>query len=184
MFGENLLLTRVISTALGENRITIEDTVENQGFRSSPFMLLYHINIGYPVVSEKAEWICRKHDVTPRDAEAKKGIGVWDRFQRPTSGYSEQVFYHDLPAGRDGFARIAIRNPDLGLELEVAYRKKELPFMTQWKQMGKGEYVMGIEPANCHPEGMAAERDKFHSLRVLKPGETASARLEIVIREL
>ena len=57
LFGENLLLTRRITTRLGATSFRAEDCVRNDGFRTTPHMLLYHCNFGYPVVSPYSELI-------------------------------------------------------------------------------------------------------------------------------
>lgn len=46
VFGENLVLIRKLKTWLNKSEILIEDKVENIGFKESPFMILYHINVG------------------------------------------------------------------------------------------------------------------------------------------
>lgn len=182
-FGENLELTRVISTAMGDNTITICDKVLNNGFRPSPVMLLYHINIGFPLLSENVTLSAREHELKARTPNAEKGISAWRESQLPTEGYQEQCFYHDIPEDEDGMARMKIENPELELSLEVAYRKKELPFFTQWKMMGEGEYVMGLEPANCHPDGQKKEKAEG-TLRVIEPGEIIEFLVRISIAEL
>ena len=48
MFGENIILTRKIWVKAGENIIHLEDSIENLGFTAQPYMLLYHINYGFP----------------------------------------------------------------------------------------------------------------------------------------
>jgi uncharacterized protein DUF4432 len=181
LFGENILLTREITTKMGKNVIEIKDTVKNEGCRPSPLMLLYHINIGYPMIDEVSTLKVKDHNIIPRDDDAVKGIDSWQNCATPDANFTEQCFYHDIPVDKDGLARIAIVNTDLGMELEVAYRKAELPFLTQWKMMGQGEYVMGIEPANCHPEGQVAEKDKFDSLRILQPEESFETFVQISI---
>ena len=60
------------------------------------------------------------------------------RMAPPQAGYREQVFYHDLPAGSDGWASITLVNSQLGLRLTVRYMKDSLPNLVQWKQMGQG----------------------------------------------
>ncbi|MDP9353512.1 MAG: aldose 1-epimerase family protein, partial [Chloroflexota bacterium] len=50
LFAENLLLTRRISTSLGADCLVVEDRVRNDGYRSTPHMILYHCNFGFPVV--------------------------------------------------------------------------------------------------------------------------------------
>ena len=67
LFGENLVLRRTISTVYGKNRIYIEDRISNEGFRPEPMMLLYHMNVGYPFLSEKSRIILPTRAVQPRD---------------------------------------------------------------------------------------------------------------------
>jgi hypothetical protein len=87
----------------------------------------------------------------------------------------------DLPAGEDGMAAITLRNRGLGLELEVSFRKAELPMFTQWKMMGQGEYVLGLEPANCHPDGQAAQRAAELAVDARKHVEEIGNRLLVAV---
>lgn len=183
MFGENLELRRTLSTRMGENVITVRDTVTNAACRPAPLMLLYHINLGFPLLSEEAVLKAKPHKLTPRTPGAAIGLPIWNQCQPPTDGYAEQCFYHDLPVDKGGMARMSLENPALGLGVDVSYRKKELPFFTQWKMMGVGEYVMGLEPANCHPDGQAKERADG-TLKTLKPGESVEFLVQIAIRDL
>jgi len=181
-FGENLELRRTISTAMGDNSITITDEVVNRGVRPSPLMILYHINAGFPLLSETAVLEGRVAQTTRRDAEAAAGLGKWNRCPPPTPGYVEQCFFHDVEANADGMARMVLGNPTSGMAMEVAYRKAELPFFTQWKMAGEQEYVMGLEPANCHPDSQTAEK-KNGTLQIIEPGEKVGFKVVISIRE-
>ncbi|MEA3346163.1 MAG: DUF4432 family protein, partial [Chloroflexota bacterium] len=58
------------------------------------------------------------------------------------------------------------------------YRKAELPHFTEWKQMGDGDYVVGMEPANCLVEGRDVDRAAGR-LQFLEPGEGREVHLEI-----
>ena len=55
VYGENLLLTRRYEAEVGGSTFRIRDVVRNDGFYPTPHQLLYHFNIGYPVVDEGAE---------------------------------------------------------------------------------------------------------------------------------
>jgi len=55
--GENLLLKRCIKTTLKRNALTIYDEVKNEGFAKQQLMILYHINIGYPVLDVNSQFI-------------------------------------------------------------------------------------------------------------------------------
>lgn len=50
----------------------------------------------------------------------------------------------------------------------------------QWKQVGQGTYVLGLEPANCLGEGRSAARERG-TLVELAPGEVRSYALEMKV---
>ncbi len=183
VFGENLLLSRRITTALGEASVTVCDTIENQGYAPAPLMLLYHLNLGWPLVDEGARLEIPPHEVTPQNEHAAAGIGAWAEISAPVPGFHEQVYYHTIPADPHGFASARLANPKLGIAFTVTYRTAELPWLVQWKMMGQGEYIVGLEPANCLPEGQArmAERGL---LRHLAAGEKIETFLKLAVSPL
>ena len=182
-FGEKLELHRKITTAYNSNIIKIHDTVENQGFEAVPLMMLYHCNFGYPLISADAVLVAGEHKVTPKDAHSADDIAEWMNFSDPVHGYGEELFYHELAADADGFARMSIVNPACKLKVSMAYKPENLPVLNEWKQMGEGEYVVGLEPGNCLPIGQSANREQGR-LRMIQPGETVEFDLQIEIEEL
>ncbi len=62
------------------------------------------------------------------------------------------------------------------------FNKHQLPHLIEWKQMGEGDYVLGLEPATWYPEGRAAAR-KRGELQYISPGEIQKFALEIGIVE-
>lgn len=177
-FAENLELRRTITTAMGDNSISITDEIINVGVRPSPLMMIYHINLGYPLLSEDSVVEGKSLSTTPRNEAAAACIDTWNECYAPTSGCAETCYYHDVETDEDGMARMTLKNKKTGRAVEVAYRKAELPFFTQWKMMGEQEYVMGLEPANCHPDGQALEKENG-TLKTLEPGEAVE--LSVVI---
>ena len=175
LFSKNLLRRRTIETEQGSRRITIHDVVENQGFADEDIMLLYHVNAGYPLLDEGAELIAPSRAQTPRNASALAAKGESDLFvmDAPRDCYPEQVFYHDLAADAAGNTYCALKNSKRGLALKLSFNKNELPFFTQWKSIASGDYVLGMEPGNCHVEGMERERERG-TLTTLKAGESRS----------
>ena len=182
IFGEDLLLTRRISARMGESRLFIEDTVENIGHLPTPHMMLYHCNFGWPLIDEGTELIVPSTTVTPRDAVAEPGLDQHHRFETPQPGYAEQVFFHNARADADGYVTAVLANRTLddgrGFGAYIRYRQAELPQLIEWKQMGAGTYVVGVEPANCLVMGRAAERERG-TLVILEPGEKREYRVEI-----
>jgi len=119
----------------------------------------------------------------PRDADAEAGASGWDRFQPPTPGYREQVFGHVPRADANGQVRVELRNPELGLGLRIGYARDELPHLYEWKMMGEGSYVVGVEPANC--AGIAGHADAVGRgvAPILQPGESRRYAIEIEVVE-
>jgi len=72
LFGENLTLSREISMDLDGDTLTVEDVVRNEGWESTPHMILYHCNIGFPLLDDGAQLHGRFASITPRDEEAKR----------------------------------------------------------------------------------------------------------------
>jgi hypothetical protein len=185
VFGENITLTREIKAKLGENRIVIKDIVENCGFERQPLMLLYHCNFGYPILDSETRLILPEGTVKARDKEAEKGINNYSEFAEPTHRYSEQVFYHDFKPQADGKVSACIFNKNLlqsGLGVNITYNKNQLPNFIEWKQIGEGDYVVGLEPATWYPEGRSEAR-KRGELKFIEQGESKEFEIEIEIRE-
>ena len=182
VFGENLTLTRRIWTHLGESRLFIRDVVVNEGFSTVPHMMLYHCNFGFPLLDEGTELLTSSQKVTPRDAVAAPGLDGHACYEAPIAGYAEQCFYHQMAAAEDGYVTAILANRayrgDSGLGAYVRYRQAELPLFTQWKMVGAGTYVTGLEPANCLVEGRDKDRQRG-LLQFLEPGESREYMLEI-----
>ena len=184
VFGENVSLNRRVWTHLGSNTLWLTDTVRNDGFATWPHMILYHINAGFPLLSPGARLYVSHSDVEPRDAEARRGIEVWDQVSDPQPGFKEQVFLHRPVNCSDGRAAVALVNERLqcgeGLGLAVRFDTEQLPALQQWRMMGEGTYVMGIEPANCRIEGrLNAAREGV--LPFLEAGETRTYEIEFQV---
>lgn len=178
IFARKLHLSRVLTCGKWENHITIADTVENRGDATSPLMLMYHMNMGYPLLAENTQVNIPSLKVIPRDARAAEDIDTWDKMLPPTPGFTEQCYFHSF--GREGTA--SIYNPDIKKGLAISFDPKKLDHFTQWKMMGCRDYVLGLEPGNCDPSGRDVMRREGR-LKFLQPGETISYQVEVKLRE-
>lgn len=167
IFGRKLRLEREIKVSLHENRFEIHDTVENTGDRTEPLEILYHMNMGYPLLDEDSIVEVPSVKVTPRDDHAAEDLENWAKMEKPTAGYQERCYYHEF-AGEEGKA--SIRQPKLGVGLEISFPTEELDSFVEWKMMGVRDYVLGLECGNCYPDGRDVMR-KTGRLKFLEPGE-------------
>ncbi|GMW00648.1 MAG: DUF4432 domain-containing protein [Candidatus Hydrogenedentota bacterium] len=181
VFGENLALTRTISTKLGSTSFTLHDVITNEGFSETAYQLLYHCNMGWPVVDDGSEMIVPVKHVAPRDEEARNGKESWWKCGPPVHAYKEKVYYLDVAGDAKGFATTAIVNDGFkrgcGLGTYIRYNVKELPRFVVWKQMGEQDYVVGFEPCNCGVEGRHVD-EALGLLHSLRPGASKKVTLE------
>lgn len=176
VFGRKLVLTREYLCPLDKDEVIIKDTVENIDFKETPYMILYHFNMGYPLLTENSKVTINSKGVTPRNEIAEKGLKDALVMEKPQADYVEQCFYYDMI---DGMAEIY--SPEIKTSVSINYDVKEMPFFTQWKMMGKGEYVLGLEPGNCTPDGRDVMR-KNGTLKCLQPGEKATQTITIKLK--
>lgn len=182
LFGENLVLRRKITTLYGQNRICIEDEITNEGFRTEPMMLLYHMNVGYPLLCEDSEIVIPTRKVTPRDETAAMNVMGWNKMEAPKDNEPEYVFLHEMAADKEGNTFAAIINEGLGIGLKIEYNLRELPYFMQWKSIASGDYVVGLEPANSSVYGKP-----YHiregSLHQMKPFTSEKKRIVLTFLE-
>lgn len=153
LFGENLVLRRTIETVWGERTVTVTDRIENQSYRPEPLMLLYHINIGYPLLDEGAKLVAATRKVTPRDKASEGQESRWNVMDPPKDNEPEYVFIHDLCETPAGNGVVCVLNHRLGLGLRLEFTRKNLPYFMEWKSTASGDYVLGLEPSNSSVYG-------------------------------
>lgn len=168
LFGENMVLRRSIETVYGSKTVKITDRIENESYRPEPLMLLYHINIGYPLLAEGTELLVPTRSVTPRDAASAGHERDWNRMDPPKENEPEYVFIHEPVADREGNVIAAVLNENLGLGLRLSFSAKNLPRFMEWKSTAAGDYVLGLEPSNSSVYGRPYH-EKEGSLHHLAP---------------
>jgi hypothetical protein len=175
VFGEQLLLRRRVEARVGESRLTIRDVVENVGWDRTPHMLLYHVNVGFPVVDAGSELLVPARGVEARGEHPVEGYRT---MTPPSAGWVEQVFEHDLAAGADGRVPVAVVNRELGIGAYEVFDTAQLPHHFVWRMLGEGTYVVGIEPCTNRTAGRLDARERGELIE-LDPGETHTYDLEL-----
>jgi hypothetical protein len=179
VFAENLVLSRRITTEVGSSSLTVEDTVTNEGSSPSPHMVLYHVNLGWPLLDEGAVVDIPHATVQPRDPDAEEGFGRRYDIAGPVRGFREQVYIHE--AGADRYA--AVTNKQRGLRFTLRF-SDTLPAVFEWKMTATQHYVLGLEPANTAEIGGRAAARAAGRLPRLEPGESVSYRLDFGLERL
>lgn len=177
MFGPCLELRRTIRSTLGANTIDIADEFFNAGNTPTPHAWLLHINLGWPLADEGAEFVWNGDRIEPRSDPASGAFFGKGRDRRKIpaplddhSGTGEAFTYLFPRAGRDGRTRVALVNRRLGIGFVVHYNVRQFPHCGNWQHWGRGEYVCALEPMNGTVEGRDKDRARGR-MDTLKPGQ-------------
>ncbi len=176
IFGRKLIMDRKYTFSYTDNSIKVTDTVTNEADTESPYMLLYHCNMGYPLLTENSIVNIPNKGIISRNAHAEEYKATALNMEKPQAEFEECCYYFDVE-NNGGLASVGIFNDDINKGLTLSYNKEQLPYFTEWKMMGKTDYVLGLEPGNCTPDGRDVLR-KNGTLKILKPEE--SGKTEVV----
>lgn len=169
LLGRKLCMQRKIVVELETNTFYVADTITNDGDAVVPLELLYHFNFGYPLLDEDSLLYIPSKQVTGRNAHAQAVIENWMRVEKPQKGYEERCYYHAF-AER---GQAALFQPKHDIGVSMVFDIDTLDCFTQWKMMGHRDYVLGLEPGNCYPDGRDVMREKG-LLKTISPGESIS----------
>jgi hypothetical protein len=154
VYGENLVLTRRYETEVGQSSFTLRDVVRNDGYYSTPHQLLYHFNIGYPIVDDGAELLASVTAPVPGSIfDDETGPSQRYRlFSGPEQGFFAEGYEIPMAISDDGVVSAAVVNRgfkavDGGLGVYLRYDPSTLPMYLEWRMMGEGLYAVGMEPA-------------------------------------
>ena len=179
IFGRKLRMEREIRVSTSENTFEIYDVIKNTGDRVEPVEILYHMNMGYPLLDEDSIVKIPSVEVKPRDDYAAEDIENWMYMEKPAAGYQERCYYHKF-SGREGQA--SIYQPKLGMRLTISFDTEQLDGCVEWKMMGVRDYVLGLECGNCYPDGRDVMR-RTGMLKFLSPGEKKEYRVKVSMIE-
>lgn len=177
---ENLIRVRTIWFEDRINTIHVHDEVTNFACSSSPFMVIYHFNFGFPFLRETARLYLPLEQSAGWDAYSAGRTEKFGSFPPPEEDAREILLLHNLKADGAGNTTLLLANETLGVQ--ISYNTKELPRLAQWKLPRRNDYILGIEPCNNHLRGRAWERENG-TLRMIEPGETIPLDLKISFLE-
>ncbi|MCD8217370.1 MAG: aldose 1-epimerase family protein [Clostridiales bacterium] len=179
IFGRKMVLRRTMEISKTGNTFTIEDEIENTGDKTEPLEILYHMNMGYPLLDEDSVVNIPSVEVSARDAHAQEDIANWMRMEKPQPGYQERCYYHKFAGNK---ASASIWQPKLGVGLEITFDPQSLDGFVEWKMMGVRDYVLGLECGNCYPDGRDVMR-RTGMLKFIEPGQKVSYKVCVAMKE-
>ena len=169
LFGEKLSIKRTVKTAVNSGELTVQDEITNDGYLDASYALLYHTNIGYPMLDAGVTISAPITSTTPRTDYAKDRVNGCLTMDEPLPDNEETVYFHTVSKGD-----ITVKNDKLNKSVNISYDEKILPYFIEWKSMVSGAYALGIEPSNTTLDGDFKKQP-------IKAGETVSTGIKVII---
>ena len=151
MFERRVLVHRTIETRTDSARVVLRDVVENVGWTPTAVPVLYHVNLGAPLVRPGTRVRC----VSRRTREREPAPWVPDPtlLPEPLDGPEEAVFEHVQPQAENGLGRVEVGHPGDDLTAVVRWSTASLPRLYQWVWPARRGWGLGIEPSNAALSG-------------------------------
>jgi hypothetical protein len=167
-----LRLTTTITTSAGSNEFFWTDEVENIGGKDATLQMLYHFNLGQPLLRPGARITAPLGAVAPLSpAAADDGIESWNVMPPPRPGSPEQVYVMELAGDASGDTRVLVSGLADDEALGMRFNKIALPCLSVWRNTPAEAdgYAMGIEPGTNFPNPRTFEQQHGRAVN-LKPG--------------
>jgi hypothetical protein len=172
MAGKNLVIRRKITAAVGAASMEIEDVLCNEGYRTEKYCLLYHVNMGYPMLDEGARVMADVERCTPRNPWSRENLATVFEGLAPVDNRDECCYFIKLRKPTVDFV-----NEKLGKKFNLTYSADTLPCFVEWHSMASGDYAIGLEPCT-------AELDDTFAYSEIKAGERITFRLTMGVEAL
>lgn len=169
LFGRDLLLRRTVSTGVNSGSVTVRDVLLNRGAREENYCLLYHVNLGYPMLDAGVTVESDAEEVVPRTAWAGERLADRTRFSEAVAGEEERCYFI-----RNRTPLVKAVNPKLGRTFTLSYSGETLPCFVQWNSAASGDYALGLEPSTTF-------LDENFAYRSLAPGGEVEFTLKMQI---
>ncbi|MFM7208004.1 MAG: aldose 1-epimerase family protein [Planctomycetaceae bacterium] len=176
----SLRMTTSLTLHADRHRVSWTDSVKNISDRSATMQMLYHVNLGPPLLGPGSEVVAAVEELAPRDSAAVADVPTWNRYVAPQAGRGEQVHFARVRAGADGVATALLVGPDARNAVSLSWTADTLPCFSLWKNQGglADGYVTGLEPGTNYPNPRSFEESQGRVVS-LAPGEAVRFDLAI-----
>ncbi len=180
LFVKRLRLRSRIRFHAGSPNVELLDDVTNDLSKPASMQLLYHINVGTPVLGSGATLEAAIDQLAPKDALSASEIETWNHYQAPQDGFEERVYFARLRADDGHLTTVMLRSADGETGLGVTFNISGLPRFVLWKHTAAESdgYVTGLEPSTNYPNQRSYEQEQGRVVE-LAAGQTVSYRVTL-----
>lgn len=172
LFGQNLVMRRRITSAVGSDSVKIEDTLTNIGYKDALYCILYHTNLGYPMLDEGVRVELDASACRPRTDWSAKCMDTYLVMENPVDDNEETCYFMDMNK-----PEVRVINEKIGKVFSLSYSQETLPCFVEWKSMVSGDYALGLEPCTT-------ELDDTFTRRTIKKQESITFTLQLSVSEI
>lgn len=170
--GKNLVIHRRITAPIGGDSVSVKDVLTNESYRDENYCLLYHVNLGYPMLDAGAKIIADSDTCQPRTLWAEENIDTAYEISAPIPNMEETCYYLEPKS-----STVSLVNEKIGKAFTVSYSKDTLPNFLAWKSMASGDYAVGLEPCTT-------KLDDLFAYSTINAGQTIEFCVNFTINEL
>ncbi len=173
LFGPYLVMKRTVTLYKGDNGyFEMKDELNNRGTKDEDYCLLYHINLGYPMLDSGVEIKGDFGKILPRSKHAEEWIDRRATFLEPIDNEEESCY-----ALENLGDEITVINKKIGKKFLLSYSKDTLPYLIQWNSLASYDYALGLEPSTS----ILGEDLKYSKLNA---GEKVNFTVKIRVEEV
>ncbi len=180
LFFNNLTLKSRLRVHAGSPKVELLDDVTNELSTPTTIQLLYHINVGEPILGEGSAVEIPLDELAPKDSLSAGEINEWNEYEAPESGYAERVYFAKPRADEANECVALLRSAKGDRGMSVTFKVKGLPRFILWKNTGavSDGYVTGLEPATNYPNERSFEEKQGRVVEI-GAGETRAFRVSL-----
>ena len=177
---QKLRLETTLTIPFDATSLNLSDQVENFGGTPAEMQMLYHINIGEPLLTPGDKFIAPIETVYHRDRPNEKPPADWSHYSAGTPGKLEDGYFMTMKSSSTGETKVLLKNSQHNCGVAIGYHTSQLPCFTLWKNdvAQQDGYVTGLEPATNYPNCRSVEKAAGRVVD-LPPGAFWSADLQI-----
>ncbi|MDB4679263.1 aldose 1-epimerase family protein [Rhodopirellula sp.] len=180
LFIKRLRMRSRVRFQAGNAEISLLDDVTNDLSKPATMQLLYHINVGHPVLDAGSVLEAPLARLAPKDELSASEMETWNQFDGPESGFSERVYFAELRSDENSSTTAMLRSSGSDRGLAVSFNTSGLPKFIIWKNTAATSdgYVTGLEPATNFPNQRSYEANQGRVVE-LQPDETVAFRVTL-----
>lgn len=169
LFGKNLTMKRYVYSSIGSNELNIVDTLINNGYKQEDYCLLYHFNIGYPMLDENCKIVADVASCESRTEWSEKFKDDYKLITSDVPNQEEMCYFLTL-----NYPKISLINNRINKRFTLEYSNDTLQCLLEWKSMASGDYALGFEPSTSFLD------EKFE-FKQINPNESIQFSFKIII---